>query len=55
MVITLAWDTRDVNLILALSTTYPVFLIPNDTGCRDEDYVNAMCCMVVKITLYMYI
>ena len=35
-------------------TIIPIFITHDDTGCRDQDSVQAMRCMVIKPTLWVY-
>ena len=54
MVSTVDRKARGVGSIPDLGAIFAIFIKTHDTGCRDEDPVQTVCCMVVEPTLCMH-
>ena len=54
MVSVLVQNAKDVDLIPALGTMFPIFITPTTLVCRHHDPVQGMRCVAIEPTLYMY-
>ena len=55
MVSTLAWNARDVGLVPALGTIFPIFITAMNWCCDQDPPVQTTCFTVVEPTLYVYV